>query len=193
MAKYDKDTKFYWLQLKEDFFEDDAIAWLEEQKPNGRDYAYFYLKLCLKSLKSNGILIRRVGNMLIPYDNKKLAEITGFDFDTVVVAMELLKQIGLIQILENGEIYITELENLIGYKSKGALKKQQQLASRKLAEIEGGGQKGGKFSTKDIYRDKDRDIIRDRYRDITRTKAKDITRDKNQEEEMVFSDEDLPY
>ena len=29
MAKYDKDTKFYWLQLKEDFFEDDAIQWLE--------------------------------------------------------------------------------------------------------------------------------------------------------------------
>ena len=45
MAKYDKDTKFYWLQLKEDFFEDDAIEWLEEQKPNGRDYAYFYLEL----------------------------------------------------------------------------------------------------------------------------------------------------
>ena len=126
MAKYDKDTKFYWLQLKEDFFENDAIEWLEEQKPNGRDYAYFYLKLCLKSLKTNGILIRNLGNILIPYDNKKLAELTRMDFDTVCVAMELLIKIGLIQILENGEIYITQLENLIGYKSLGALKKQQQ-------------------------------------------------------------------
>ena len=126
MSKYDKETKFYWLQLKEDFFEDDAIEWLEEQEPNGRDYAYFYLKLCLKSLKSNGILIRNVGNILIPYDNKKLAELTKIDFDTVTVAMELLKEIGLIQILENGEIYITQLENLIGSVSKGALKKQQQ-------------------------------------------------------------------
>lgn len=110
MAKYDKDTKFYWLQLKEDFFEDDAIEWLEEQKPNGRDYAYFYLKLCLKSLKSNGILIRQVGNILIPYDNAKLAELTKMDFDTVTVAMELLKQIGLIKILENGEIYVAQLK-----------------------------------------------------------------------------------
>ena len=126
MAKYDKDTKFYWLQLKEDFFEDDAIQWLEEQKPNGRDYAYFYLKLCLKSLKSNGVLIRKVGNILIPYDNNKLAELTKMDFDTVTVAMELLKQIGLVQILENGEIYINQLENLIGSKSMGAFKKQQQ-------------------------------------------------------------------
>ena len=107
MSKYDKDTKFYWLQLKEDFFEDDAIEWLEEQKPNGRDYAYFYLKLCLKALKSNGILIRQVGNILIPYDNRKLAELTKMDFDTVTVAMELLKQIGLVEILENGEISLS--------------------------------------------------------------------------------------
>ena len=126
MSKYDKDTKFYWLQLKEDFFEDDAIEWLEEQKPNGRDYAYFYLKLCLKSLKSNGVLVRKVGKILIPYDNQKLAELTKMEFDTVTVAMELLKKIGLIQILENGEIYINQLENLIGSKSIGAFKKQQQ-------------------------------------------------------------------
>lgn len=126
MSKYDKDTKFYWLVLKEDFFEDDAIQWLEEQQPNGRDYAYFYLKLCLKSLKSNGILVRNVGDVLIPYDNKKLAEITKIDFDTVCIAMELLKQIGLVKILDNGEIYLSQLEKLIGSKSLGALKKQQQ-------------------------------------------------------------------
>lgn len=126
MANYNKDTKFYWLQLKEDFFEDDAIEWLEDQKPNGRDYAYFYLKLCLKSLKSNGILIRKVGSILVPYDNQKLAELTKMDFDTVTVAMELLKKIGLIEILENGEIYIKQLEQLIGSKSLGALRKQQQ-------------------------------------------------------------------
>ncbi len=112
MSKYNKDTKFFWLQLKEDFFDDDAIQWLEEQKPNGRDYAYFYLKLCLKSLRTNGILIRNVGEILIPYDNEKLAELTKIDFDTVTVAMELLKKIGLVKILENGEIYINQIEKL---------------------------------------------------------------------------------
>lgn len=135
MSKYDS-TRFYWLQLKEDFFEDDAISWLEEQQPNGRDYAYFYLKLCLKALKSNGVLIRKVGNILIPYDNKKLAELTKIDYDTVVIAMELLKKIGLVQILQNGEIYINQLENLIGSQSLGAFKKQQQ----RLLENGGGGQ-----------------------------------------------------
>lgn len=155
MAKYDKDTKFYWLLLKEDFFDDDAIDWLESQKPNGRDYAYFYLKLCLKSLKTNGILIRNVGNMLIPYDNKKLSEMTKMDFDTVTIAMELLKKIGLIKILDNGEIYLTQLENLIGSKSLGAFKKQQQRLLR--------GQEVDKCPPKIELelklKDKDKDIV----------------------------------
>ena len=155
MSAYDKETKFYWLQLKEDFFEDDAIEWLEEQQPNGRDYAYFYLKLCLKSLKTNGILIRTVGNILIPYDNKKLAELTKMDFDTVCVAMELLKQIGLIKILENGEIYMTQLENLIGSVSKGALKKQQQ---RLLS-----GQTADKCPPKIKIEFKDKDKVKNKY------------------------------
>ena len=124
MSKYDT-TKFSWLMLNEDFFDDDAIQWLEEQ-PNGKEYSLFYLKLCLKSLKTNGILIRQVGQMLVPYDATKLAELTRIDVDTVVVAMELLQKIGLVEILENGEIYLSQIQNMIGSKSIGAFKKQQQ-------------------------------------------------------------------
>jgi predicted phage replisome organizer len=124
VAKYDE-RRFYWLQLKEDYFDDDAIAWLEEQ-PNGKEYSLFYLKLCLKSLKTNGIMIRRVGEMLIPYDHKKLAEITNTCPDTVLVAMQLLTKIGLVKTLDNGELYLSQIENLIGSQSVGAFKKQQQ-------------------------------------------------------------------
>ena len=166
MAKYDKDTKFYWLLLKEDFFDDDAIDWLESQKPNGRDYAYFYLKLCLKSLKTNGVLIRNVGNMLIPYDNKKLSEMTKIDFDTVTIAMELLKKIGLIKILDNGEIYLTQLENLIGSKSVGAFKKQQQRLLR--------GQEVDKCPPKIELEIKDKDKTKDKDIVISKTTTKDI-------------------
>lgn len=124
MSKYDE-RRFYWLQLKEDFFEDDAISWLEEQ-PNGKEYSLFYLKLCLKSLKTSGIMIRRVGEMLVPYDYKKLSEITRTNPDTVIVALKLLTEIGLIKVLENGELYLSQVENLIGSQSVGAFKKQQQ-------------------------------------------------------------------
>ena len=129
MSKYDT-TKFSWLMLNEDFFDDDAIQWLEEQ-PNGKEYSLFYLKLCLKSLKTNGILIRQVGQMLVPYDASKLAELTRIDVDTVVVAMELLQKIGLVDILENGEIYLSQIQNMIGSKSIGAFKKQQQRMLKK--------------------------------------------------------------
>lgn len=121
--------KYYWLKLKEDFFDDDTIEWIEEQ-PNGEKYSLFYLKLCLKSLKTNGILIRNVGEMLIPYDINKLAEITKTDIDTARVAMELFKNIGLIQILENGEIYLTQLKNMVGSESKWAEKKRIQRAKK---------------------------------------------------------------
>ena len=53
--------KYFWLKLKEDFFEEDTISWIEEQQ-NGKEYSLFYLKLCLKSLKTNGILF---GNVVI--------------------------------------------------------------------------------------------------------------------------------
>lgn len=136
MAKYDA-TKFYWLQLREDFFDEDAIDWLEEQ-PNGKEYSLFYLKLCVKSLRTNGVLIRRVGNMLLPYDHVKLGELTKTSPDTVIVAMNLLIQIGLVERLENGELYLTQVENMIGSQSQGAFKKQQQIARRNVNLIEGG-------------------------------------------------------
>ncbi|EHU8854951.1 phage replisome organizer N-terminal domain-containing protein, partial [Enterococcus faecalis] len=40
----DKQKKrYYWLKLKENFFEEDTIEWLEEQ-PNGKEYCLIYLK-----------------------------------------------------------------------------------------------------------------------------------------------------
>lgn len=157
MAKYDA-TKFYWLQLKEDFFDEDAIDWLEEQ-PNGKEYSLFYLKLCLKSLRTHGVLIRQVGNMLVPYDHVKLGELTKTNADTVLVAMNLLKQIGLVQVLENGELYLTQVEHMIGSQSKSAFKKQQQRLTRKNVELIEGGQEGDKCPPKiDIEKDKEQEL-----------------------------------
>ena len=124
MAKYDK-TKKYWLQLKEDWFEEDAIKWLEEQK-NGEKYSLFYLKMCLKSIKLGGFLIRQVGTILIPYDKNSLSELTKTDVDTVIVAMKLLEEIGLIMIKEDGAIYIEAVNNMIGSNTVSAIKKQRQ-------------------------------------------------------------------
>ena len=125
----DDGKRYYWLKLKEDFFQDEAIEWLEEQT-NGKDYVLFYLKLCLKSLKSNGFLIRQVGNMLVPYNVEKLAEITKTSVDTVAVALKVLKQIGLIDIQESGQLYLTQLKTMVGNETESARRKREQRAKQ---------------------------------------------------------------
>lgn len=126
-------AKFYWLQLREEFFESDEIDWLEEQ-PNGPAQVLFYLKLCLKSLKTDGLLVRKVGQMLIPYDAEKLAVFTKTDVNTVQCAIVNLKMCGLVEVLEDGTLFLSHLTNLIGSQSVGAMKRQQQRARQKEAK-----------------------------------------------------------
>lgn len=123
-----RNKKYYWMKLPEDFFDDDAIQWLKEQ-PNGEKYALFYIELCTKSIRNKGVLIRRVGDMLIPYDAAKLAMLTNTDIEVVVVAMELLKQAKLVEILENGEIYLNAMENMVGEESESA-KRMRRLREK---------------------------------------------------------------
>lgn len=141
--------KYYWLKLKEDFFDDDTIEWIEEQ-PGGEKYSLFYLKLCLKSLKTNGVLIRNVGEILVPYDVKKLAEMTKTDVDTARVAMEVLKNIGLIQILENGEIYLTQLKNMVGSETSKAQLMRDKRAKERQKQLEANQDQVGNNVTKGL-------------------------------------------
>ena len=127
-----ENKRYYWLKLKEDFFSDDAIEWLEEQ---GKEYCLFYLKLCLKSIRTNGILNRNVGKMLIPYDVEKLAEITKTNTDTVIVAMELLKKIGLVEILDNGALYMSQLETMVGSESGSAARMRKMREKNKVLSL----------------------------------------------------------
>jgi len=151
-----EEKKYYWLKFKEDFFDEDTIQWLEEQN-NGKEYCLFYLKLCLKSLKTNGILIRSVGQILVPYDVKKLGEITNTDTDTVIVAMEVFKKIGLVQILDNGEIYLTQLKNMVGSESKWAKYKRKDKELEKFQDDSNSAQK--KLQTE---KEKELDIEKDK-------------------------------
>ncbi len=125
-----ENKKYYWLKLKEDFFDDETIRFIEEQ-PNGVLYSNFYLKLCLKSLKTNGKLIRMVGETLIPYDENALARLTGVDIDTVRCAMHVLKSIGTVKILESGEIYLSQVEEMVGKETEKAVSMRRLRAENK--------------------------------------------------------------
>ena len=128
-----KVKRFYWLKLKEDFFDEDTMGWLEEQD-NGKEYCLFYLKLCLKSLKSDGVLVRKVGDMLIPYDVAKIAEITKTQVDIANGALNLLKQIGYIQVLDSGGLFLTQIENMTGSETDAAERQRKSRANKRVPE-----------------------------------------------------------
>ena len=129
------EKRYYWLKLAEDFYEDDTIQWIEEQE-NGVAYVNFYLKLLLKSLKDDGYLIRFVGTSLIPYDVKSLARLTNTDPDTVRVAMELFKQVGLVELMDSGEIYMSQIDEMIGSETQAA-KRMRKLRAKEALENQG--------------------------------------------------------
>lgn len=136
--KNKKDIKrYYWLKLNENFFEDDTIIWLEEQE-NGIEYVNFYLKLALKSLQDDGRLIRYVGETLIPYDVKALSKLTNTKIDTVAVAMKTFEEIGLTEILDTGEIYLKQINEMIGTETQYAIQKRRQRAIESREKLLGG-------------------------------------------------------
>ena len=123
--------RYYWLKLDENFFEDDTITWLEEQE-NGKDYVLFYLKLALKSLKDDGRLIRYVGEKLIPYDVRALSKLTNTPVDTVAVAMKTFLDLGLVEKLESGEIYLSLINELVGTETDVAKRVRKHRAKKNL-------------------------------------------------------------
>lgn len=130
-----ENKRYYWLKLDEIFFEDDTILWLEEQK-NGKDYVIFYLKLMLKSLQDDGSLIRYVGEKLIPYDVPALAKLTNTNEDTVAVAMKAFVDIGLVERFETGEIYMTQINEMIGSETDSARRmRKKRLIDGKKQEL----------------------------------------------------------
>lgn len=108
--------KYYYLKLKENFFDSAEIKVLESM-PNGYKYSNLLLKLYLKALKFNGKL--RL-NEFIPYNHQMIAAVTGIDIDTVKVAFELFEQLKLIEVMDDGTIYMLEIQNFIGTSSTEA-------------------------------------------------------------------------
>lgn len=130
----DRKKRYFWLQLKEDFFDDDTMAYIEEQ-PNGTEYALIYLKMCLKSLKLNGYLKRVVGSTMIPYDITTMAKLVNSNVDTVRVAMKLFESIGLVKVLDSGEIYMSQIKEMIGSETEAAKQKRIERAKKEVATL----------------------------------------------------------
>ena len=108
--------RYFYLMLKENFYDSDDMVLLESME-NGYKYSNILLKLYLRSLKDKGKLMYKDR---IPYSVEMLAKLTRHDPDTVRRAIEIFQQMGIIEILDNGAIFMMDIENYIGKSSTEA-------------------------------------------------------------------------
>lgn len=114
--------KYYYIRLKENFFDSDEIKLLESIPNDGYKFSNILLKMYLKSLKYNG---RLMFNERIPFNKEMLATVTNHSVGDITRAIDMFKKFGLIEVLETGEIYMLDIQSYIGRTSTESDRKRQ--------------------------------------------------------------------
>ena len=121
--------KYYYLKLKESYFDEDSIVLLESMQ-DGVLYSNILLKLYLKSLKHGG---RLQLDENIPYTAQMIATITRQQIGTVERALQIFLKLGLVELLDTGAYYMSNIELLIGQSStEGERKRAARQKNRAL-------------------------------------------------------------
>lgn len=127
-----ENKRYYWIKLKNTFMTSDAVDFLMSQK-NGSDYVVLYQMLCLKTVNTNGELVRQIGEVIIPFDIDKIQrDCKYFSYDTIAVAMELFKKLGLIYEQENGYLKIANFNELVGSETSSAQRVREHRQRKAL-------------------------------------------------------------
>ncbi len=165
----DDSKRYYWLKLKKDFFQQHQIKVLKAL-PNGRLYALIYLELLAESTTHNGEL--RYSQML-PYDTVTLAAVIDEDKDNLEKAIETFVNLELVELLDDGTIFMSEISRLIGSETGQTIRKRE---SRLLNQ--------GKFLVKNTQEN--------RYKRLdNREQIKDIKHKHGQYNNVLLTDEEM--
>lgn len=164
--------KYYYMRLKDNFFEDETMVILESM-PDGYLYSNILLKLYLKSVKSEGKLMF---NDYIPYNPQMIATITRHSVGVVEKALKIFKDMGLIEILDDGTIYMLNIQSYIGKSSTEADRIRNYR--NKISTEKAKGVQMYEKCTPEIEKEKeleiDTEIEKDIYKDDFLTKVTDI-------------------
>lgn len=162
------DKKYYYLKLKENFFDSSELIALESLQ-DGMLYSNILLKLYLRSLNRGGCLML---TDRIPYDTSILARVVRHPEGVVKEALKIFKELSLIEILDTGEIYMLDIQNYIGESSTEADRKRSyrlRIEQNKNGQMSGqmSHQMSRQKSTINRDRDKDKDIYIEDEKDTT--------------------------
>lgn len=100
------------MRLKENFFDSDEMIILENMdNGDGIIYSNILLKLYLRSLKYEG---RLMFNERIPFNPQMLSTIVRHPVGVVEKSLKAFVDLGLVEVMDNGAIYMLDIQNFIG-------------------------------------------------------------------------------
>jgi predicted phage replisome organizer len=111
--------KYYYLKLKENFFDREEIKVIKGMD-KGDTYVCIMLEMYLRSLKREGRLMM---TDTIPFNLQTLASVLSRDVDEVKFAIDLFTQFDLIEMLDSGSMFMSDIQNFIGHGSSEAERK----------------------------------------------------------------------
>lgn len=157
--------RYYWIKLKTDFFNQETIDFLLSQE-NGCQYIVLYQMLCLNTANNNGEMATRIGEMIVPYDiNKIVRDTKYFTYDTVAVALELFKKLGLIYQEEGQILRISNFDEMVGSETSSAKRVREYRERQKALQCNANVTQEIRDKRLDI-RDKSIDIDKDIDKEI---------------------------
>ena len=129
--------KYWYMRLKDSFFNSMQIRQLyADEKISGHALTVFYLRLCLMSLETGGVLEFPNGK---PIKDAQIKSFIGADFDGISVAKMLVRLLDVGLVNAEGEKYkIPEIENLIGQSSEKADRQRQRRQGEESGGVSGG-------------------------------------------------------
>ncbi len=155
-----EEKKRYWLKLDKNFLKNSQMKVLKSM-PNGKDYIIFYLSLMLESVETVGHLRF---TSLVPYNDEMLAAITETNIDIVRSAVKIFCELGLMQIFDDGTIFMPAVPKMTGKESESAervreyRKRLKQKEDAKLLQCNNEVTKCNDNKEKDKDKDKETNI-----------------------------------
>jgi predicted phage replisome organizer len=119
-----ENRRYYYLKVKENFYDSEAMKILENMQ-DGMIFSNLLMKMYLMSLKNNGILMLTERK---PHTPQTIATCTRHQAGTVERAIQILIELGLVEILNDGTLYMSDIQLLIGQSStEGERKKRERM------------------------------------------------------------------
>lgn len=126
--------RYYWLKLMDGFFDSKYIKILRKKDGSDKN-VIIYLMLQLRALKNDGVINFE---QLMPTVEEEVAIEIGEDIEEVKTAIDALKSMNLVEVLEDGSLFMCAKEDLLNYGSETtAAERQRKSRERQKNEQSG--------------------------------------------------------